>query len=441
MTALPGRRRRATIVVAVTTVVVFGVAAALTVLGAVTLYNSTEGASRPVPTDELAFPATPTGVLAAVDDRGNLASIAVLVVQPAGQGGSIVAVPVSADASGGDGDERLPLAETVALQGTDRLASELEVTLRLTLDHVEIVDEARLDDLLAPVGEVIVDLPAEVTDADGDVVARPGRLRLDPGEMAEILTARDPDVPAMEQYPAAAAVWSAVAAAVGDGVGFDGGPPATVAPGDAIDDAGELFARLIAGPVGYRSLGARPPDADDNPRGADVVVLDAAELSLVFGQIAPAAVAAPSAGLSFRVVSAFGDQQLAASGLTNTEVAYKAISSLLFVGANVRSVSTTPDPAVVGERTVIEVADETLLDDDEAAEVLFGDVTMRVAERPIAGIDPVVVLGEGYLDLLQSGQDAPDTTVDAAGTSTFPGPDTGADRPDATPPITEERDD
>lgn len=436
MTALPGRRRRATVVVAVTTLVVFAVAAALTVLGAVTLYNSTEGASRSGVTDELAFPTTPTGALAALDEQGNLASIAVLVVQPAGRGGSIVAVPVSADASGGEGDERLPLAETVALQGVERLAGELEVALRLTLDHVEVVDAERLGELLAPIGELVVDLPDDVTDADGDRVVRAGRRRLDAGQAAEILTARDPDVPAAEQYRAAAAVWSAVAEAVGDGIGAEGGPPATVAPGDDVDDAAELFTRLVAGTVGYRSLRTTPPDPDDNPRGADVVVLDAAELSLVFGQIAPGAVAAPSAGLSFRVVAAFSDEQLAASGLTNTELAYKAISSLQFIGANVRSVSTTPDPSIVEQATVIEVAHETLGDDDESAEVLFGDVTIRVAERPIAGIDAVAILGGAYLDLLQSGQAPSPETID-----------TGAAGPDATdpgatmPPTTEERDD
>ena len=49
------------------------------------------------------FPNTPVGAIAAVDGQGKLASLAVLVVQPAGTGGSIVTVPVNADSGGGSG--------------------------------------------------------------------------------------------------------------------------------------------------------------------------------------------------------------------------------------------------------------------------------------------------------------------------------------------------
>ena len=150
MTALAGRRRRATLVVGIATVAVLAVAAALTVLGAVTLYNSTEGADPGGDEPELTFPDTPTGAIAAVDGEGKLASIAVLVVQPASRGGSVVAVPVSADSGGGAGPDRLPLAETVALQGPDALARELEIATRLQLDQVEVVDAARLGRCSSP---------------------------------------------------------------------------------------------------------------------------------------------------------------------------------------------------------------------------------------------------------------------------------------------------
>jgi len=406
VTALPGRRRRATLVVGIATVAVVLIAAGLTVLGAVTLYNSTEGAGPTSDGSELTFPDTPTGAVGALDDQGRLASIAVLVVQPASRGGSIVAVPVSADASGGAGDERLPLAETVAVNGPDALPAELEITTRLQLDHVEVMDAAALATLLDPVGDLAVELPADVTDAAGDVVAEQGAATIDAEQAAAILTARDPDVPAAQQYRAAAAVWSAVAAAAGDGIDAEGSsgsvPAEEVAP---VDDLGSLFDRLTGGRVGYRSLRTVAPTAEENPRGVDVVELDPVELVLVFGQIAPSAVAAPSAGLSFRVVSAFSDEQLAASGTTNTDVAYRAIDSLQFVGANVLSVSTTGDPP--GERSRVEVADQSLVPATESADVLFGALDVAVAERPIIGVDAVLVLGTDYLALLQSGVPVP----------------------------------
>jgi hypothetical protein len=416
VTALPGRRRRATLVVGIATAAVVLIASALTALGAVTLYNSTEGADPSSDEPDLTFPDTPTGAVAAVDAEGRLASIAVLVVQPASRGGSIVAVPVSADASGGAGPDRLPLAETVALQGPEVLGPELEVVTRLQLDQVEIVDEARLADLLAPVGDLAVDLPSDVTDAAGDTVAEAGAATIDAAQAAAILTARDPDVPALRQYRAAAAVWSAVADAVGDGVDTDdAAADATVPP---VDDLGDLVDRLLGGRVGYRSLQATAPDAADNPRGVDVVELDTIELILVFGQIAPSAVAAPDAGLTFRVVSAFSPEQLAASGRTNTDVAYSAISSLQFVGANVISVSTTGDPP--GGRSRIEVADQSLVPGTQTADVLFGGLDVTVGERPIAGVDAILTLGTAYLDLLVSGAVAPTGTTVPSTTPAIP---------------------
>jgi hypothetical protein len=174
---------------------------------------------------------------------------------------------------------------------------------------------------------------------------------------------------------------------------------------------------VFGGRVGYRSLQATSPSAEDNPRSVDVVELDPVELTLVFGQIAPSAVAAPNAGLTFRVVSSFSDEQLAASGMTNTDVAYSAISSLDFVGANVLSVSTTGDPP--GERSRIEVADQTLVPGTETADVLFGPLDVTVDDRPISGVDAVLTLGTAYLDLLASGA-APTPSTTPASTSVPP---------------------
>ena len=97
MTALPGRRRRSTLIAAGAAVAAAVAAIGLGALGAVTLYNSTEGADAASGLPELVFPATPTGLVAAVDESGQLSSMAVLVVQPSGAGGSVIPVPVNAD--------------------------------------------------------------------------------------------------------------------------------------------------------------------------------------------------------------------------------------------------------------------------------------------------------------------------------------------------------
>ena len=115
LTAPGPRRRRATLVVGATVAVSPSRRSALAVLGG---SRSTTRPRRPaVDGPSVTFPETPTGLLAAVDDRGRWRRWR---CRPARRrGGSIVSVPVSADASGG-GDERLPLAEALQAGGPRR---------------------------------------------------------------------------------------------------------------------------------------------------------------------------------------------------------------------------------------------------------------------------------------------------------------------------------
>ena len=243
MTALPDRRRRSTLIAATTAGATVVAAVALAALGGVTLYHSTEGADAASGVPELVFPSTPTGVVAAVDESGALASVAVLVVQPAGVGGSVVTVPVSADSTNGKGEERFPIAETMALRGPESLQQELESMLGLGIDAIEVVDAARLATLLDGVGPIAVELPVDVTDASGAVVADAGSATLDPAAAASILTARDPAVAALDQYPAATAVWSGIAASMSGG-------DAVASASDAAPTVEGLMTALSVGPVG-----------------------------------------------------------------------------------------------------------------------------------------------------------------------------------------------
>ena len=121
----------------------------------------------------------------------------------------------------------------------------------------------------------------------------------------------------------------------------------------------------------------------------------------MFGQIAPGKVAAPNPALTFRVESPFTD--LDGTELTNDDIAYRAISQLLFVRGNVQSVDTAPGdvPAV----TTIEVADESLVAGVEDTDTFLGDIDVRVAEERIVGVDAVVRLGASYLEFLAADGD------------------------------------
>ena len=310
MTALPGRRRRATLVAGIATVAVLLLATGLTVLGAVTLYNSTEGADPSPAEPELTFPDTPTGALAVLDDTGALASIAVFVVQPAGVGGSIVAVPVSADASSGAGDERLPLAETVALQGADVARPGARGDAAPAARPGRRARRGRRR-RAAGAGRRAGGRPAGRCHRRRRGDRRRGR-RVD--DRCRARRRRSwPPVPRTSRRCSSTArpppSGRRSTTTVGDGLTATASPP-TPRPATWPPWWGGCSAAASA----TGRCGRREPSADANPRQVDVVVLDAVELVLVFGQIAPSAVAAPSSGLTFRVVCSFTDEQLAGVG-------------------------------------------------------------------------------------------------------------------------------
>lgn len=421
MTALAGRRRRSTIAASIAAVAAVALVVTLTTVGALTLYHSTDGADASSRRTELVFPTTPVAAVAAIDGGGRLASLAVLVVQPGGSGGSIVPVPVSADSSGGAGADRLPLDETLAVGGQQGLRDELAALLRLGIEDVAFMNAAELRDLLAPLGPLDVDLPIDVSDGNGRLVAGAGTARMDAAEAAAVLTARDPDVPAATRYRAAGAVWTAVAAAAGAGSAIATSRPSASAPSTTTigtattgSEVAALFGRLIAGRVGARALRTAPVPAAQNPRGVDVTLLDPAEVLLVFGQIAPGAVSAPGSGLSFRVVSSFSDDQLAGTGLTNSDLAHRAIARILAAGGNVVSVATSGKAP--GSATVLAVADATMVAGATQDEAEFGPVDVIVDEHPIAGVDIVATLGTAALQPLAT----------AATTTTAPPTTTGS---------------
>lgn len=406
MTASARRRRRSTLIATIVAVVVTLAAAGLAVAGGLTLYNSTEGTSAAESTLERVFPVTPTGVLAVVDAENELASMVVLVGSPAGTGGTIVTVPVNLDASGGTGDERLPIDETIRLDGAASLPSEVEAGLGLGMDVVEVIDAARLTEVLAPIGPIEVELPAEVRDADGRLVAPAGAQTLDPAEAVAVLAARDGDIPAADRYQAAVAVWTAIA-------GLAGSIEPVPGPAGSIE---ALLGSVLAGSASQRSLSFDELQPEQNPRQADVVRVDRIELALIFGQIAPGRMAAPNPALTFRIESPFTDEALG-EGRSRAEVAYEAISVIVFAGGNVLSVSTAEGE--VAATTQVLVSDDSLLGEVQGIDGLIGPVDVGVAEERIAGVDAVIRLGSSFLEQVPAPASPPDetATTEAGGTT------------------------
>ena len=410
MTASALRRRRSTIVALVTAIVVGVVALGLTAVGAATLRDSRAGRHATADTlPELGLPVTPTALVGVVDDAGVLTSVAVLVLAPNGVGGSVVVVPATGDSSLGLGDDRFPLTESYTVRGPESFALDAEALAGVSLDVIEVVDAARLAEIITPLGELTVSLPADVVDDDSEEpLFAAGPAALSPDAAASVLTARVVGSPDALMEPTRLAVWMALAERVGAGIGS----ALPVAPDVAVPTPPDLDAflnRLYAGPVAARGVLFEAPAVDANPRGVDVVVPNRAELLLVFGQIAPARVAAPNPSLTFRIETSFAAEDLEELGANSADVAYDAITRLLFVQANVVSVVTRSGE--VPEITQAFVADRSRIDVlEDNYPLVFGDMDVQPATERISGVDVVVVLGRSYLEKY-GGEPAADLSI------------------------------
>lgn len=424
MTAIARRRARRTVFAAVASVVLALVAGTMVIVGVSTLSDSKEGEAVGIddrPREQ--FPDTPNAVLAVTDDDGTLTSLVVATLLPAGQGGSLVTIPVNADVSAGFGLQRHPVDEVFDADDIDSLIDSVEEMLSIAVQRALIVAPDGLDELLAPIESVQVELPRDLVDSsetpvEGSVaeqVGSPGPQTLDRSEVVAVLTSSDENEQAYDQHETDIAVWSALA----------GTAPLTTPPEAVpVDDLGrpivpstveELFDRLWQGTVETREIARGALVTADNPTDADVVLLDRRDSNLVFAQISPGLVSTPTTGLNVRVVAGFTSADLEAVPEVDStsELLRRFIGKMLFVQASVVSADSTPTgaPAV----TVVEVADERQLADMEhAASALFGDAEVRLAETVTEGVDIEVTLGLSYLAQDASGGVPADSGVTTA---------------------------
>jgi len=389
VSAIARRRRQRTVAMLVVTLLVLFAVPALGFVGVRALLDSTGGTDAradnlPIQT----FPATPTALYLATDPTGALSSATVFVLQPSLAGGSIIPIAVNADI-GFTPESRQSLQEVFAAGGVDAAVLAVESLTLITINVVEVADEASVTGLLLPFAPVTVELVADVAMASpDDMTAQPltaGTAVLDARAAAKVLT-----------EPAASsaggqtghrtnveALWAAVSAMVGGGrpgSAFATAPPATW-------DA--FAAALFAGPAPSRGIAVQPLEGDENPDGKDVVQLDRADAVFVFASVAPGSMSGPSPGLLFRLEAPQG-----------YDAAVKTtIERLLFLGANIVSVDTNVAPR---PDTVFLVPDDVNRDEAMQTNGIFGSVSFEDPTVRIDGVDLTVVLGTDYLDKASS---------------------------------------
>ena len=441
MTAIRQRRTRATVVGLASAAIALIAVVGLSVVGLETLADSTAGRQaaeelQPVVAQRLPF--TSTALIGVADEDARLTSLVVGVLESDGTGGSIVQVPVAADPSSGNAATVAPLDAILHVAGPIAFREAVERLTGLSFDLIEIVDQERFAQLISPLGDMDVNLPGVVRDASSDETWDRGPQSATAPAAARLVTALDPSLPTWGYEPVRSAVWEAIAERVGAGIGSASPVPVdSDLPVPSSTD--EFLDRLFAGPVQFRALQLRPVDEDEveerldppyrDPFGSDVaaavVLLDRAEMLMVFGGIAPARLGAPIDAPIFRVVNGLTDADTAEIGRTSADLTKTVVNVLMFTKTNVVSVvdhAESAAPAV----TQVWVANPTLLDGiEELYEPHFGELEVAVAEVAIDGIDAEIVLGRSFVDRL-----AADSSADVAG-SPEESDDTSDDSTDA----------
>ncbi len=346
---------------------------------------------------EQAFPATPTGMLATVDDASELTSVTVLVLAPdadatpAGydqRGGSMIAVPINVDS--GSGDQLLSLHDAYALGGEEELRSDLESAINLTLDYSKVMTADEFAAFLDGLPALQVDLPRDVLGADDTVLFAKGPAVLTGAQAAQIITSNSPNETEKLRQPNIDALWAGITTAIG--TGRSGQTLSATAPANF----DELATRLTAGPVASRGLVAHALPAERNPEGLDIEELDRNDTILVFASISPAQMTRPASGLSYRIEAPPGyDQQVR-----------KTIGALLSFGNNVVSVDLNAEPT---PDTTFFIYDPAQAAAEPTENALFGTIKVETPDVALGGVDVTIALGTKYLDAVDLS--APDPTT------------------------------
>jgi len=427
VSALPERRRRRTVTAVVTGVIAALVLPAGLFVGVNSLLNSTSGDN--VGTDDtIAIPPTPAALVVGVNNRNEVVMSAVFALAPGGTGGTIISLPVGANAKKVASSPIHRLADTYATSGLEAYALDVEGTLNVSFSLVQQVSAGDLASMFTALGERTVVLDRAVSDTDGDgetvTLVSAGEQVLSPGLMAEALIAAPVGRPESDRLPVHRAVWSAVAGSPAQGTGDSGTattvagsvptaePTTTSTPAPSADptavpeDLSSFFAQMRAGEMRYWQLSAELiTDPARNPAGLDLYALDGAEVIMVMASVVPSAVSISTNNVTFLVDSPFDDAR----------VTREAVLRLAYVGANVvvvRTVATPPE-----QETRVYFNDPVVRNDLGQYVTLMGELSYELTDEVIEGVNARIVLGENFREFVGS---PAGRTIATTTTSTVP---------------------
>ena len=404
MSAIKARRRRRMVTALVLGLVGVVALPAGLVVGTNSLLNTSGGKSVDQ-TPALQIPTTPAGLLVGVNESDEVTMMALLAIAPGAKGGTIVSIPVGANAEIPKSGEIHRVADTYKTSGFDAFVIDVEGLLNVTFSVVAKVSTAELAAMLAPIGDQSMLIEKEVinTELDGTdtVVLSAGQQTLTPMQIAQGLMARKTGALESDRLSRIKLLWETVAKAR---------PKTSESPSTTETtrsttlliptDIASFFAAVISGPVqNWQLTGTFVSEPQRNPGPRDLYDLDGGEIIMVMASVVPSSVTAGSAMISFLIDSPF----------TDARITRQAVLRLAYIGANVIVVREVPGAPAA--HTVIKYNDEIVRSDLELFTTLFGPIEFNKTDERVEGIDAQLVLGEDFRAFIGSAQGATISTT------------------------------
>ena len=404
MSAIKARRRRRMVTALVLGLVGVVALPAGLVVGTNSLLNTSGGKSVDQ-TPALQIPTTPAGLLVGVNESDEVTMMALLAIAPGAKGGTIVSIPVGANAEIPKSGEIHRVADTYKTSGFDAFVIDVEGLLNVTFSVAAKVNTAELAAMLSPIGDQSILIEKEVinTELDGTdaVVLSAGQQTLTPMQIAQGLMARKTGALESDRLSRIKLLWETVAKAIPKTSESLSTTQTTRSTTPVIPtDIASFFAAVISGPVqNWQLTGTFVSEPQRNPGPRDLYDLDGGEIIMVMASVVPSSVTAGSAMISFLIDSPF----------TDARITRQAVLRLAYIGANVIVVREVPGAPAA--HTVIKYNDEIVRSDLELFTTLFGPIEFNQTDERVEGIDAQLVLGEDFRAFIGSAQGATISTT------------------------------
>jgi hypothetical protein len=345
------------------------------------------------------IPSSVVEMLAVINSRNEVASLALLAVTPEGKGGTIVSIPVGSMADVAKTEQPRRIADSYTTGGLQALKTDVENLMNITVDFADDVTATELAAVLSSVGTQPVVLQQPVTDTGADgvpvVVLESGSSTASPELLAAGLASSQTGTPESARLPQVKALWNSIArAGVATPTDQVVGSSSSISPLDAsaFTSTTAFVQALLLGEIDVWQFSSTLfTDAVRNPNQVDLYGLDGGEVLMVMASVVPSALTVTSANVAVMVDIPFA----------SSSVAKEVVTRLAYLGANVVLIRQSPDLAT--ERTTVYYNDSIAKTEAEAYPTLLGPLEFMESKDVISGVNLRIVLGNDFVAFLGQG--------------------------------------